>query len=277
VSDLSSETRGLLDRAREGDGMPRGHRTVLRRRLALALGVAAPMALSTTALASAALWAARGLAVVGVAGLVHLAVPGHSSDAVPSPRLVKAATATLRPSVAERRAPLPAPTEVPPVPVPVPSESHPVPALVPVPVFAVVPVPHPPVPITQTAIAVHSPIAPRAAIALPVSPGALIPDPSPREDSLAAEVRLLGDAEVAIASGDGSRALERLAEHDRLFPGGALAPEASALRVDALCAAGRTEDAAVEATRFEERYPGSPLARRFASTCARRAYGSNTR
>ncbi|HEX4446608.1 MAG TPA: hypothetical protein VH044_07730 [Polyangiaceae bacterium] len=86
-------------------------------------------------------------------------------------------------------------------------------------------------------------------------------------------MRLLGEAEVAIASSEGSRALDRLAEHDRLFPGGALAPEASALRVDALCAAGRTDDAAVEATRFEERYPGSPLARRFTSTCARRAHG----
>ena len=293
MSDLSSETRGLLDRARGGDAMPRGHRKVLRRRLALALGVAAPTALSTTALASAALWAARGLAVVGAAGLVHLAVPGRSPEAAPAPRPVRAATAMVQSAnTLERRAPLPTPPEAPPfmpvpsetLPVPTPSEARPVPMPsearpVPsgarparLPGFGLASVAHPSVP-----IAPQAPIGPRTAIVTTDSPGDPIHGPSPREDSLAAEVRLLGDARLAIAGSDGSRALDLLAEHARLFPGGALTPEASALRVDALCAAGRTDAAAVEASRFEARYPGSPLARRFASTCARRARGPDAR
>ena len=62
--DLSPETMALLDEAREGDEMPAVRRSTVRRRLAVAVGVAAPLTLGTTAAAS-----------VGVAGWV---VRGHT-------------------------------------------------------------------------------------------------------------------------------------------------------------------------------------------------------
>jgi hypothetical protein len=233
-SDLTSETRALLDLARGGDALPRAHRSVLRRRLAGALGLAAPLAISTSAAASVALWVARGLAVIGTAGVVHVAAHGgiasmRSEHVSPAPR----ATVVVQPVV-------PAPTVTPSaLPPPPPSASAPL-------------EPPPPPPPAPSAL-VHA--RPRAA-------------PAPAlADALTDEVRLVADARGALESGDGARALSLLAEHDRRFAAGVLSPEAEALRVEALCRVGRTDEAQVQAARFTDRHPGSPLARRFAAAC----------
>jgi hypothetical protein len=91
MSDLSPETRALLDRARGGDALPRGHRRVLRRRLAAAAGVAAPLSLSVTA---AAMWVARGVAVFGATAIVHtVAIAPTPSPASPRGRPLAVQTA----------------------------------------------------------------------------------------------------------------------------------------------------------------------------------------
>jgi hypothetical protein len=91
------------------------------------------------------------------------------------------------------------------------------------------------------------------------------------ESPLAAELHLIGDAQSALRGGDAERSLALLGEHDQRFPSGALAPEAAVLRVDALCTAGRVSDAESARQHFEMQYPGSPLTRALASSCARGA------
>jgi hypothetical protein len=102
-----------------------------------------------------------------------------------------------------------------------------------------------------------------------MSEPALAADTLHGESPLAAELHLIGDAQGALRAGDAERSLALLGEHDQRFPSGALAPEAAALRVDALCAAGRATDAESARRHFEEQYPGSALARALASGCAR--------
>ena len=270
MSDLSPETLALLDRARDDDAMPVSHRSAIRRRLAIAVGVAAPMAMGTTAAASVsvATWAMRGLAILGTAGVVSAAALAPSPATAPSRRAAVAAAPVTRPQmgVAARVASPPAPdlpTSLPTDDVVVPDEDR---------------IPDGAAPAAVESVESPDRAPPRPAA--PVEPASRVEpvvrvEPSvrvePAEDSLATEVRLVNGARAEIDSGDPSRALELLADHDRRFAVGALAPEVGALRVDALCAAGRTTEAEAEVLRFEAHYPGSPLERRFASTCARAA------
>jgi hypothetical protein len=258
MSDLSAETRALLDRARGGEALPTARRTALRRRIGGALGVAAPLAFGGVAAASVSVgtWAVRGLAVLGTAGVVGMAVlapapavfrnrlsPPVHVETVDRVGGVHAAghghSSGLR---AESTTTTPAPEA--------PSEVTPEPAEPPPPASAS---PHPE--------------APRPATSWHASR----PAPERAEDALTAEVRLLGDARDALAEGDAARALEVLTMYGRRFTAGALAPEAAVLRVDALCAAGRAAEAEAEVRRFAALDPSSPLTRRFASTCARGA------
>jgi hypothetical protein len=91
-------------------------------------------------------------------------------------------------------------------------------------------------------------------------------------DSLPEEVRMLSRAEEQLNSGHADEALRTLAEHERRFPGGALAEERMAARVQALCALGRLAAARAELARFAQAYPRSPhvdRARRFCVVEAR--------
>jgi hypothetical protein len=243
VSDLSPDTRALLDRARLADAMPRRHRVAMRRRLAAALGMAVPVAVSATTAASAGAWIVRGLAIVSAVGVVRTAVTVSAPAAIPSTHLAAAASSHVNHIVA-RPAPLPA----------VIASASPPPApagVVEAPPVVSRPAPPPP---------------PRTSARAPV-----VDTHGSVPDRLAAEVNLLRDARQALKQGDAARAIARLEEHRSHFGGGSLVPEADALRVEALCMAGRTEEAAIEARDFVARRPDSPLARRFASTCARDA------
>jgi hypothetical protein len=235
-SELTPATRALLARARGGDALPKAHRAVLRRRLAGALGVVAPFATSTSAAASLALWAARGIAVIGAAGVIHVAAHGALSRRSPHA------------SPATRTTAVPAMTASVPPPPPPPAENLSAPPFAPV---EVVPV---------------APFAPAPARTRHAEvPGV---SPAPSVDALEAEVRIVAEARAALVADQGARALTLLADHDQRFAAGVLSPEADALRIEALCEVGRHAEAQVEAERFVARHPGSPLARRFTGRCA---------
>jgi hypothetical protein len=85
---------------------------------------------------------------------------------------------------------------------------------------------------------------------------------------LAAELALLGAAQRELAAGHAERALERLTEHQRSFPYGALLGERLAARVFALCALGRNAEARLARHEFERDAPGSPLTPRVLASCA---------
>jgi hypothetical protein len=76
-------------------------------------------------------------------------------------------------------------------------------------------------------------------------------------DQLAAESALLDLARVAVAQGEGDRALEAVERHRTQFPNGILAEERDALAIKALHLVGRDAEARTRASRFERTYPKS--------------------
>jgi hypothetical protein len=85
---------------------------------------------------------------------------------------------------------------------------------------------------------------------------------------VAAEVRLLSDAQTAVRDGDAARALALLDEHARRYPKGALGEERDAARVAVLCALGRDDEARTAADRFLRAAPDSPHAGPIRASCA---------
>ncbi len=81
--------------------------------------------------------------------------------------------------------------------------------------------------------------------------------PSPAPTSLHDEAALLESVRASLATSHVARALTLLDAYDARFAAGALAEEAVVLRVQALLAAGRREDARRIADDFARRYPGS--------------------
>jgi outer membrane protein assembly factor BamD (BamD/ComL family) len=82
---------------------------------------------------------------------------------------------------------------------------------------------------------------------------------------MAAELSALDGARVALSSGDSARALSILDRYTSDFPHGALAPEATLLRIEALVAAGDGDGARRTAAAFLASHPDSPYAKRIAS------------
>lgn len=74
--------------------------------------------------------------------------------------------------------------------------------------------------------------------------------PRSRGDSLGEEVAILTLAGKEIRNGRPAAALKVLDEHQRRFPSGALAQERTASRIQALCALGRTSQAAAESSKL---------------------------
>ena len=100
----------------------------------------------------------------------------------------------------------------------------------------------------------------------PVVPGER-PRPDANASRLAAEAALLQAAQTALASGAPAAALLQLEQHARESPAGALAQEREALRVVALCAAGREREGRAEAATFLRAHAGSVLAERVRGAC----------
>jgi len=86
--------------------------------------------------------------------------------------------------------------------------------------------------------------------------GSVAPAPAP---SLFEEQRIIEAARAAVARGDAPTALATLDNYDRAYARGQFGPEALALRVEALSAAGQSSRARSLAAEFERRYPHHPL------------------
>ncbi len=80
--------------------------------------------------------------------------------------------------------------------------------------------------------------------------------------SLDAELALVDRARAANTRGDHRSALTLLDEHERTFATPVLAPEAEALRIEALDGSGAHAEARSRAQRFLAAHPSSPVARR---------------
>ncbi|HXK18804.1 MAG TPA: hypothetical protein VNG33_13430, partial [Polyangiaceae bacterium] len=145
---------------------------------------------------------------------------------------------------------------------------------------AVVPAPPPPAPVVpETLVAAPEPVAPAApdhattrdtrdarasspalgvsgAAAPAVAAAATKSEPGP---SLFEEQRSIESARAAVARGDSATALATLDDYERVYGGGQFGPEALALRVEALSAAGQLGRARSLAAEFQRRYPHHPL------------------
>ena len=98
------------------------------------------------------------------------------------------------------------------------------------------------------------------------APSATTPDrpvskPRPAA-SLSAELELLESARGALAAGENQRALELVDRYHHTLEGKHLRAEAALLRIQALAATGRKDEAARLARAFVEENPGSPLVNR---------------
>ena len=83
-----------------------------------------------------------------------------------------------------------------------------------------------------------------------------------REIDLREEIGLLDAARAALAAGAPQKALAALGQYNHRYPHGTFAPEALALRIEALTNTGDAVTARALARRFLKAYPGSPLAER---------------
>jgi hypothetical protein len=86
--------------------------------------------------------------------------------------------------------------------------------------------------------------------------------------TVAAETRLLRDADAALRAGDATRALALVTEHAASFPSGVLSEERDAERIAVLCALGRNAQARESAMSFLRDHARSPLAARVRASCA---------
>ncbi len=102
----------------------------------------------------------------------------------------------------------------------------------------------------------------------PATAPAPVRPPSRPGSTLADELSLLSSARAHLAAQDGRAALADVDAHASRFPRGVLAEERDALRVHALCRAGRAADARAAASAFVARRPGSPQASAVLRACA---------
>ncbi len=122
--------------------------------------------------------------------------------------------------------------------------------------------------VTEPALVIEPEVAPRVVARERREPEVRGEAPVPGDSStLAAETALLQRAQSALASGDAAGALARLGEHARGFAGGVLERERDALRVMALCAAGRHAEGKAAAAVFLREHSSSLLAERVRGAC----------
>lgn len=119
----------------------------------------------------------------------------------------------------------------------------------------------PPPPLRATAAS-----APPVAPARGATPSAR-PKPSAPVDELARENALLAEAAQALSRGDPQRALDAMQEHARQFPSSAMGDLRAKVRVQALCALGKPEQARGEARSYIRTHPGTPLPQKFLDAC----------
>jgi hypothetical protein len=87
------------------------------------------------------------------------------------------------------------------------------------------------------------------------------------DTTLAEEMRLLRRARAAMRDRDPARALTALQAHAESFSDGQMSEDRDALRVEALCAADRRDDARAAAAAFARAWPRSPHGARVQKIC----------
>jgi hypothetical protein len=97
--------------------------------------------------------------------------------------------------------------------------------------------------------------APAAALAAPVKEEELVPSEPASQAELPSELSLIQQAEAA--RDHAAQALQLLAEHERLYPRGALAQEREVLAIELLLKIGKPDQARARAERFERSHPSS--------------------
>jgi hypothetical protein len=85
---------------------------------------------------------------------------------------------------------------------------------------------------------------------------------------LDADTRLLNDARESLRQGDARQALERISDHEARFDASPQGDLRAALRIDALCLLGRTDEAREIADDLLKTHPRTPVADRIARSCA---------
>jgi hypothetical protein len=238
MTDLSPESKALIELARADDEPNAVDRARVRRALGASLATGLAVSSATSAAAGAGLKAAAG---VGLSGTMKIAMWVGVGMAVGALTTTTAMVALRSPAAAPTSVTRPAPREASPV------------------VTASPPVEETPVvePSSTATIPLEVTSKPTPSRA---------PQPSP--SSLAAEMRLLETARAALSGGDARRALELIQEHEREFPGGSLSEERRASKVFALCELGRRAEAARAAAEFLRIAPASPLRGRVLDSCA---------
>jgi hypothetical protein len=101
----------------------------------------------------------------------------------------------------------------------------------------------------------------------PPAPAAEEPAPSHAPNALADETRLLWEADQALRSGNTARAVSLLDEHASRYPDGSLSPERGGERVVALCKLGRIDAATVRG--YLSSHPNISFSERIQQACAR--------
>ncbi len=132
---------------------------------------------------------------------------------------------------------------------------------------------------TATATATTTPTATAATRRASMPKAASNATPTERRGTagrLAAEIAAIDEAKKILASGDASSALRLLDEYETESAARALAPEAAALRIEALESSGRHDEACVRWHAFQVKYPESPLLERLERRENERTCASDT-
>jgi hypothetical protein len=136
----------------------------------------------------------------------------------------------------------------------------------PAPVITPVPTIDPPIEIEDDEVAPPSVEPTRAP-----SRGTARPRPAEeKEDLVAEEVALLGEARTALGAGEANKAIKLLARHRKRFPNGLLANERDVSWITALCVLGRVDEARTKAQAFLRAHGSSPHAAKVRASCGGR-------
>jgi hypothetical protein len=303
MSDLSPETRRLIDMARDGDRLPPGRRARLETRFfarvagGVVIGLAAREAFAKSGLFGPVAKGLAGLAVVSSIGAGgYLAVRATRSDLAASMRPTSTESSRAHHATNEMRATNETIAPATPPFVAAPSRSQRAAEAEPArrasngvnltepresvsrrssaPVAAKVAsrgsTPRASAPAAAVAAApaqTTAPVATTAPAPEPPAPAAEEAAPARPSTALADETRLLWEADQALRSGSTSRALSLLDEHASRYPDGSLSPERGAERVVALCKLGRIDAPTVRG--YLNAHPNVSLSERIQQACSR--------
>lgn len=283
MSELGPDAKSLLDAASGGDEPSVADRARVRAALGARLAITAAAAgVALTAVSSAAASASSagtavgttaagaGVGVAGASGAAGASVAGAATIAAPLGIGMKlllafgAATAVGVGAVSYVESTPPAPTVIAAPPsVVAPRDPSRVAPIAPPSALPVAPASAAPAASTASASASVSALASNAPPSAPAAPAVS----TASTDAIDRELGLIREAQLALQSGNGARALVLLDEHARRFPAGSLGEEREAARVFALCSLGRTSEARAAADRFLAAFPRSPQAARVRSSC----------